>query len=185
MSNKSDFLGMVVKAGIKETKRKLRKHLMRRDEPVDLEKELQDTLGEIGNNAEVQRMGITHDDLREVIKKVAAAHGLQVQLSDGTVVTPEPDEKMSLMDRAASFVMSKAAPSSRGVVYDGIKAVLRSQAQSDIKSGKVTVPVDVEGYARRLMSNTRHIPRLKLSFGDYVDIIREICEEFSLEVKEG
>lgn len=184
MSDKDRFLDMIVRGGIKETKRKLKKGLIRRDEPVDLEKELRDAKKEIGDNMEVRKLGITDDDLREVIKKVSAQHKLQVKLADGTVITPEPAEKMSLMDRATTFVMSRATPSPRGVLYDSVKSVLRAQAQKDIQNGSVIVPVDVKGYATKVMDNSKHIPGLRLKLEDYIDMVREICEEFSLEMKE-
>ncbi len=184
MSDKDRFLDMIVKGGVKETKRKLKKGLIRRDEPIDLEKELRDAKKEIGDNMEVRNLGITDDDLRDVIKKVSAQHKLQVKLADGTVITPEPGEKMSAMDRATSFVLSKATPSSRGVLYDSIKSIMKAQAQKDIQSGTVVVPVDVRGYATKVLNNSKHIPGLRLKLEDYMDIIREICEEFSLEMKE-
>jgi len=184
MSDKDRFLDMIVRGGVKETKRKLKKGLIRRDEPIDLEKELRDAKKEIGDNMEVRNLGITDDDLRDVIKKVSAQHKLQVKLGDGTVITPEPGEKMSVMDRATSFVLSKATPSPRGVLYDSIKSIMKAQAQKDIQSGTVVVPVDVRGYATKVLNNSKHIPGLRLKLEDYMDIIREICEEFSLEMKE-
>jgi len=158
MSDKDRFLDMIVRGGVKETKRKLKKGLIRRDEPIDLEKELRDAKKEIGDNMEVRNLGITDDDLRDVIKKVSAQHKLQVKLGDGTVITPEPGEKMSVMDRATSFVLSKATPSPRGVLYDSIKSIMKAQAQKDIQSGTVVVPVDVRGYATKVLNNSKHIP---------------------------
>jgi len=184
MSSKDRFLDMIVQGGIKETKRKLKKGLIRRDEPVDLEKELRDAKREIGDNMEVRNLGITDDDLREVIKEVSGHHNLQVKLADGTVITPDKVEKMSLMDRATTFVMSRATPSPRGVMYDSVKSILRAQAQKDVQNGTVVLPVDVRGYATKIMNNSKHIPGLKLNLDDYMEMVREICEELSLEMKE-
>lgn len=184
MSNKSKFLDAVVKGGIKETKHKLKSGAMNRDEPVDLEKELRDAKAQINGNLQVVQLGVTDDDLRDVIKRVAAHHKLTVKLSDGSVVDPTPGERMSLMDRATATVLEHTTPSPKGVLYDSVKSIMRMQAQKDIKDGAVVVPVDVVGYATKVMNGAKRIPGLKLTLEDYTEIIRDICEEFSLEMKE-
>jgi len=181
VSTKSKFLKTIVKGGIAETSRKLKAGAMKRDELVDVEKELRDAKATIGSNPQVSALGITDDDLRNVIRQVASAHKLSVTLADGTVI--EPSDKMSFIDRATSAVLSRVTPSPKGALYTSVKAALKMQAQNDVKKGTITLPVDVEGYATRIQSNTKRIPGLGLKYDDYKQAIREICEELDLEMK--
>jgi len=180
MSAKSKFLDSIVKGGVAETKRKIKSGAIKRDESVDVEKELRDAKATIGGKlSQVRALGVTDDDLRNVIKRVASAHRLSVKLADGTII----EAKMSLVDRATSAVLSRVTPSPKGALYESVKAILKAQAQNDIKKGKVVIPVDVDGYATRVQSNTRRIPGLRMKHEDYVQAIKEICEELSLEMK--
>jgi len=71
------FLGAVEDGGVRETKRLIASGKLRKDVPVDLEKELSDAKAKIGSRAAV--LGVTDDDLREVIKVVAWKCNLEVR----------------------------------------------------------------------------------------------------------
>lgn len=181
MSAKSKFKDSVVKGGIAEVKRKLKHGIIKRDEPVDLEKELRDAKAEIGSNSQVHTLGITDDDLRDCIVRVSQAHKLSIKLEDGTIVPPS--KPISFMDKMTVSILEHSTPSPRGALFDAVKSIMKNQAIADVKKGTVVVPVDVEGYATRIENKAKKIPGMKLSHDDYVIAIREICDELSLEVK--
>ena len=76
------------------------------------------------------------------------------------------------------------------MLVEGLKEALRRDAKNNIIKGTMKVPVDVEEFATRLENAPmRRIFVFKGKHGldheDYVRAIREICEELSLEVKDG
>ena len=66
------------------------------------------------------------------------------------------------------------------MLIEGLKEALRCDAEQHIKKGTVKLPVDPEEFAIRL--EKAPIGKLGLKHEDYVQAIREVCEELTLEI---
>ena len=71
------------------------------------------------------------------------------------------------------------------MLIEGLKESLRRDARHNIDKGTMKLPVDVEEFATRLekVPFRRLFCKVGLEHSDYVQAIRDICEEFGLEVK--
>jgi len=78
---KVKFLRTIEDGGVRETERLIASGKIEKSVPVDVEKELADAKVKIGSKADV--LGVTDDDLREVIRTVARKCSLEVK--NGTV----------------------------------------------------------------------------------------------------
>ena len=72
------------------------------------------------------------------------------------------------------------------MLIEGLKESLRRDARHNIDKGTMKLPVDVEEFATRLgqFPFRRLLGKVGLGHSDYVQAIKDICEELSLEVKD-
>lgn len=71
------------------------------------------------------------------------------------------------------------------MLMEGLRESLRRDARHNIDKGTMRLPVDVEEFATRLekVPFRRLLGKVGLEHSDYVQAIRDVCEEFDLEVK--
>jgi len=71
------------------------------------------------------------------------------------------------------------------MLIEGLKESLRRDARHNIDKGTMKLPVDVEEFATRLekFPFRRLLGKVGLEHSDYVQAIKDICEELGLEVK--
>ena len=74
---KLKFLKAVEDGGIREVKGLIAAGKVKKDEPVNLEKELTEAKAKVGSTGDI--LGVTDNDLREVIKRVCKKRGLEVK----------------------------------------------------------------------------------------------------------
>lgn len=75
---KLKFLKAVEDGGIREVKGLIAAGKVKKDEPVNLEKELAEAKAKIGSAGGT--LGVTDNDLREVLRKVCKKCGLEVKI---------------------------------------------------------------------------------------------------------
>ena len=69
------------------------------------------------------------------------------------------------------------------LLLEGLKESLRRDAMHHVKKGTIQLPVDPEEFATRL--EKAPLKKLGLVHADYVQAVRDVCEELSLEVKDA
>jgi len=68
------------------------------------------------------------------------------------------------------------------LLLEGLKESLRGDAKKHIEKGTITLPVDPEEFATRL---EKVAIGTGLEHEDYVQAIRDVCEELDLRVKDA
>lgn len=152
MSTKSNFLKVLVKQGTSSIKEKIKSGEVKVTDVVKVEDELATAKKAIGNKG--VEIGLTDDDLRDVIILISKACGLKTD-RDG----------MGLKDRVelAAFNVQSSAKKGldpRGLFLKGLVMSLTELAKGDIKKGKLDPlkPYDLKPNAERIITAWRKSP---------------------------